>query len=76
MLSRDPKHLASFLRRWMRERPGEPLSPGRIAVLAGHLEGLAERLEEWEANTTVAPLARLPDGAAAGNVVRLRRRPG
>lgn len=73
MLSRDPKCLAGHLRRHLRERPGEPLSPTRIAILAGHLEGLAERLAEWEANATVNPLARLPEGEAPGNVVRFPR---
>lgn len=73
MLSRDPKLLASHLRRHLRERPGEPLSPTRIAILAAHLEGLAGRMEEWEANATVIPLARLPDGEAPGNVVRFPR---
>lgn len=73
MLSRDPKCLAGHLRRHLRERPGEPLSPTRIAILAGYLEGLAERMEAWEANATVIPFARLPDGETVTNVVRFPR---
>ncbi len=46
-------------------------------------EGVCNRLElleadavEWQGAAVVAPLARLPDGAAPGNVLRFRRRPG
>ena len=49
-----------------------------LRLIAGGVHKRLQQLEadavEWQGAAAVAPLARLPDGAAAANVVQFRRR--